>query len=177
MYKCWLILFVLVISIQARVGPQMKDFLCGCDYCVTVNTQEPLDIASHMIRCHSQREGMMKTIDLMRRMEQEKLDLEKKASQLEQSDTIKSIQQAITSTYIWSHHEIYGSIYSNPAQLSGSIDRWIYTKDFKWVWSVADLENFLYSYDYGWLYVTEYQWFRVVYWYEQKMWTLPQLIE
>ncbi len=177
MYKSWLILFVVVTSTQARVGPQLKDFLCGCEYCVTVPTQEPLDIGRHMIMCHSSRDATLKTLEIMRQMKQERLDLEKKASQLEQLDVIRSIQDSITSTYTWTTHEIYGSVYSDPSQLSRSVDRWIYTEDFKWVWSVADMENFLYSYDYGWLYVTKYQWFRVVYWYEKQTWTFPRLVE
>lgn len=160
---------------QARVGPQLKDFLCGCDYCVTIPTQQPLDIGKHMIMCHSWKEATLKTMNVMRQLKQESLNLEKKTSQLEQPDVIRSIQDSITSTYTWTSHEIYGSVYSDPTQLSGSVDQWIYTKDFKWVWSVADMENFLYSYEYGWLYVTKYQQFRIIYFYEKKQWILPYM--
>ena len=170
-------LFLLVLNLQGRTIIQLKDFLCGCNYCDTVSTSEPLDIGRHMIMCHSWRDATLKTMDIMRQMKQEKLDLEKKSSQLEQPDVIRPTQHTITSTYRWTEHEIYGSMYSNPTQLGMSVDRWIYTKDFKWVWSIADMENFLYSYDYGWLYVTKYQRFRVVYWYKNKTWTLPQLVD
>ena len=52
---------------------QIKDFLCGCNHCATVSTGEPLDIASHMILCESQREGMLKTIEIMNRTKKPEL--------------------------------------------------------------------------------------------------------
>ena len=55
----------------------MKDFLCGCEYCQTVNSGEPLDIAGHMIRCHSWREGMQETIDMLQKSRVPKVKIEK----------------------------------------------------------------------------------------------------
>lgn len=87
------------------------------------------------------------------------------------------IQQELITTYTWMEDELLGTVYSSPEPYSKSVDRWIYTEDFLWVWTPADLENFLYSYEYGWLYVTKYQWFRVVYWYDRRLWTLPSMID
>ena len=177
MYKTCVVLFLLVLNLQGRTIIQLKDFLCGCDYCDTVSTSEPLDIGRHMIMCHSWRDATLKTMNIMRQMEQEKLDLKKKAEQLEQADTISSVQQIITSNYSWMHHEIYGSIYTDTTQINMSVDRWVYTNAYKWVWVIADVDHFLYSYDYGWLYVTKYQQFKVTYRYDIKRWILPDMME
>ena len=64
-----------------QIGPQMKDFLCGCKYCETVDTGEPLDIGGHMIRCHSWRKGMQRTMELMRKTEQPKIEVEIRTEQ------------------------------------------------------------------------------------------------
>ena len=55
-----------------RYYPQVKDFLCGCDYCETVHAGEPLDIGYHMMHCHSWRDSTLKTIRIMEQMKKEK---------------------------------------------------------------------------------------------------------
>lgn len=65
--------FLMVCNLFAgRYYPQIKDFICGCEYCETVSTSEPLDIGRHMIRCHSWRDATMNAISIMEQMKKEK---------------------------------------------------------------------------------------------------------
>ena len=177
MYKIWLLSFVLTINLQAKYIVQLKDFLCGCDYCNTISTSETLHIGTHMIMCHSWRKSTLKTIEIMRQQEQKKINLEKKAQQLEQPQVIKSTYQIISSSYTWSRHDLYGLIYSNTNNVVNSMDRWLYNKDFKWVWSIAGMKNFLYSYEYGWLYVDTYQQLTILYVYDEQSWILANMLD
>ena len=51
-----------------RYYPQVKDFICGCEYCETVHVGQPLDIGYHMMHCHSWRESTLKTMKIMELM-------------------------------------------------------------------------------------------------------------
>ena len=50
-----------------RYYPQIEDFLCGCDYCESLNKHEPLDIGFHIMQHKAWRDGLIKTMDLMNR--------------------------------------------------------------------------------------------------------------
>ena len=68
----FILFFFLNLNLRARYAPQIKDFLCGCDYCETVLPGEPLVIGRHMIMCDSWRESTMNTFRIMQEMKQQK---------------------------------------------------------------------------------------------------------
>ena len=171
-HKSWLILLILVTSIQARVGPQLKDFLCGCEYCVTVPTQEPLDIGRHMVMCHSWRDATINTMKVMEEMKKEKAELEKQLDKASVQDVIIKEPEISIDEYTWSHDDILGNVYTQESIDIHTTDHWIYTEQFEWVWRMAGFDKSLYSYRYGWLYVTKYRWNNVVYWYDRRIWML-----
>jgi hypothetical protein len=98
---------------------------------------------------------------------------EMKRHELARKEAIRSQQELIT-TYTWKEDELLGHVYSSSLR---AIDQWVYTEDFEWVWTISELENFLYSYEYGWLYITKYQCSRVVYWYDKRLWILPSMVD
>ena len=177
--------FALIIAtfpfgwIFGQIGPQMKDFLCGCEYCETVDTGEPLDIGGHLIRCHSWRKGMQKTMELMRKTEQPKIEIEIRAEQpneIEENflgETLDNVDNPY-SDYTWKETELHGWAYATTNQVNFNTDQWIHLEDLGWVWSIANPRNFTYSYDYGWIYTTIYQHSRVLYWYDRRRWILPK---
>ena len=87
-----LLLFLANISFAGRII-QLKDFLCGCEYCVTVPTQEPLDIGRHMIMCHSSREATLKTLAIMEATKKPKLE-DKNTSEIIANKSIKKTKIA-----------------------------------------------------------------------------------
>ena len=175
-----------------QVGPQMKDFLCGCEYCETVDTGEPLDIGGHMIRCHSWRKGMQKTMELMRQSQgnvnetmhqnqgipdQPKIEVETRTEQpaIEENFSWENLTNEIDpyKDYTWKETELHGWAYATTNQVNFNKDQWIHLEDLGWVWSMANARNFTYSYDYGWIYTILHQNTRVLYWYDRRYWLLP----
>jgi hypothetical protein len=181
--------------IFGEIGPQMKDFLCGCEYCETVDKGFPLDLASHMIRCHSWRKGMQKTMELMLQSQgnvdevmhqnqgisdQPKIEIEIRAEQpaIEENFLGENLTNEIDpySDYTWKETELHGWAYATTNQVNFNTDQWIHLEDLGWVWSIANPKNFTYSYDYGWIYTILYQNTRVLYWYDRRRWMLSKNI-
>ena len=178
-------MFALIIAtlpfglIFGEIGIQMNDLLCGCEYCETVDKGFPLDLASHMIRCHSWRKGMQKTMELMRQTEQPKIEVEIRAEeprQIEENFLGENLTNEIDpySDYTWKETELHGWAYATTNQVNFNKDQWIHLEDLGWVWSIANPKNFTYSYDYGWIYTILYQNTRVLYWYDRRRWILPK---
>ena len=170
-----------------RYYPQVKDFLCGCDYCETVHAGEPLDIGYHMMHCHSWRDSTLKTIRIMEQMKKEKELKDKYGIPIE--DTLPSYAvpkkqekkveeifseepKTIHNDHTWREHDLHGWNYSATAQNLPNSEGWIYREDIKWVWIFSENENFLYSIDYGWFYAMRYQNHRLLYWYDRRYWLL-----
>ena len=180
-------LLVFPCIVYARTIIQLKDFLCGCEYCETVSTSEPLDIGRHMIRCHSWRDATLKTMNIMEQMKKEK-ELEDKygipiedtlpsyAVPKKQEKKVEEIfseePKTIHNDHTWREHDLHGWNYSATAQNLPNSEGWIYREDIKWVWTFSEKENFLYSIDYGWFYAMRYQNHRLLYWYDRKYWLL-----
>ena len=167
--------------IFGKVGIQMNDLLCGCEYCKTVDKGFPLDLANHMIRCHSWRKGMQKTMELMRQTEQPKIEVEIRAEeprQIEENFLGVNLTNEIDpyKDYTWKETELHGWAYATTNQVNFNIDQWIYLEELGWVWSMASPRSFTYSYDYGWFYTILYQNNRVLYWYDRRRWMLPKNI-
>jgi hypothetical protein len=160
----------LYLALEAAIGPQMEDFLCGCEYCQTVDKGEPLDIASHMIKCHSWRKGMEKTLELMNRTAKPEVKIEekdrKKISTKNQQDN-----KVLNKKYSWKESEEYGWIYHAEKQTINILNTWIYSEHLGWVWPFA---KFIYSDKYGWIYNVKYKSKRIMYWYDRRMWLLPK---
>ena len=148
----------------------MKDFLCGCEYCITVNQGEPLDISSHMIRCHSWKKGMQKTMEIMQRTKKPNVKVIKKEKEI--IKTNKDSHVDIYNDYKWNKDEAYGWTYSTTYQDMNLRDMWRYLDDLGWVWIFGREKNFLYSEKYGWLYLMRYQGSRIAYWYDRRIWSL-----
>ena len=179
--------FALIIAtfplglIFGEVGIQMNDLLCGCEYCKTVDKGFPLDLANHMIRCHSWRRGMQKTMELMRQTEQPKVEVEIRVEQpteIEENFSWEHLTNEIDpySDYTWKETELHGWAYATTNQVNFNTDQWIHLEDLGWVWSMANPKNFTYSYDYGWIYTILYQNTRVLYWYDRRRWMLSKNI-
>jgi hypothetical protein len=167
--------------IFGEVGIQMKDLLCGCKHCETVDTTFPLDLASHMMRCHSWRKGMQKTMELMRQTEQPKVEVEIRVEQPTEIEEIfprETLEDEIDpyKDYTWKETELHGWAYATTNQVNFNKDQWIHLEDLGWVWSMANARNFTYSYDYGWFYTILYQNNRVLYWYDRRRWILPNAL-
>ena len=176
-----------------EIGPQMKDFLCGCEYCETVDTGEPLDIAGHMIRCHSWRKGMQRTMELMRQSQgnvnetmhqnqgipdQPKIEVETRTEEpaIEENFSWENLTNEIDpyKDYTWKETELHGWAYATTNQVNFNKDQWIHLEDLGWVWSMANARNFTYSYEHGWIYTILYRKTRVLYWYDRRRWILPK---
>jgi hypothetical protein len=181
------VLLIMPHFAHARYVIQLKDFLCGCEYCETVSTSEPLDIGRHMISCHSWRDATLKTMNIMEQMKKEK-ELEDKYG-IPIEDTLpsyavpkkqeKKVEEKISeepktihNDHTWREHDIHGWNYSATAQNLPNSEGWIYREDLEWVWTFSEKENFLYSIDYGWFYAMRYQNHRLLYWYDRKYWLL-----
>ena len=165
--------------IFGEVGIQMTDLLCGCKYCKTVDKGFPLDLANHMIRCHSWRKGMQKTMELMRQSEQPKVEIEIREEEpeiIEEKFLVETLDNVDNpyKDYTWKETELHGWAYATTNQVNFTKDQWIHLEDLGWVWSITNPRNFIYSYDYGWIYTTLYQNTRVLYWYDRRIWILPK---
>ena len=141
----------------------MKDYLCGCEYCETVNPHEPLDIAGHMIRCHTQRESMMKTMEIMRQMNQPEVVVPEKDEPVYTHDE-----------FSWRDTELYGWVFMEKEQTTINNNQWIFLDNTDWFWAPDGLDNYLYSYMHGWLYNRIYKQRRIIYWYDKRLWVLPK---
>jgi len=160
---------------HGSIGPQMKDYLCGCEYCITVNQGEPLDISGHMIRCHSWRKGMQKTMEIMRQTQKPKVNIIKKEK--EEKRVVEADQDLyvdIYNDYKWREDAAYGWNYSTTYQNMNLKDMWRYLDSLGWVWIFGREKNFLYSEKYGWLYLARYKGSRIAYWYDRRIWSLLQ---
>ena len=168
--------FVLTHATYGRPGPQLKDFLCGCEYCVTVPTQEPLDIGRHMVMCHSWRDATLKTMRIMEEMKQVEIEQQEPAIEVPsvvngsgpQSDPITG------KTYDWQHTEQLGVVFADVEHVQFDIDQWLYLDQIEWVWMLAHQSEFLFSYDFGWLYTQNYFGYRIYYWYDRRMWVFSR---
>ena len=166
----FLFIFCTHILSEGAIGPQMEDFLCGCDYCQTVDKGEPLDIANHMIKCHSWRRGMEKTLELMSKTTKPEIKIEEKNHK---KISIKNQQNSdpLNKKYSWKESEELGWIYHTGEQAINILNTWVYAEDLGWVWTFA---KFVYSDKYGWIYNTKYKNRRVMYWYDKRMWMFPK---
>ena len=156
---------------------QIKDFLCGCDYCVTVQTGEPLDIASHLSLCSSTREGMLKTIQIMNQTKKPKIK-ESKGKQIikEGLNPIGNRKKDTEDArYEWIEDQYGTWKYLNNYYIDNTIDSWVYREDLGWLWSF-DANRFFYSQKYGWLYNYSLNNRRFFYWYDRRRWVLPKNI-
>jgi hypothetical protein len=169
-----LVLLYFLIQLRSEAyTPQMKDFLCGCEYCVTVNRGEPLDIASHFMRCHSWRKGMQETIDMMRKSQVPEVrveELQKKEKRKEEDFTDEDKRDPSFGSYSWEEDELYGWIFSDFDGMSLNMDRWIYLEFLGWSWAPAFDKRLVYSYEYQWIYIDFYLNNRIIYWYDRRRW-------
>ena len=184
-YSCLLIVCNLFAG---RYYPQIEDFLCGCDYCETVHPGEPLDIGYHMIRCHTWRKSMQKTMKIMEESKPDPFgiparetfpDYSKKnfsegPNNVHKIDTtIKEPKLSIIddpyNDYEWRYIDNHGWTYSTTIQ-STTHDTWIYREDLGWVFSFGIEQNFLYSEEHGWFYTMRYNDRYILYWYDRRYW-------
>ena len=163
---------------DARTVIQLKDCLCGCEHCVTVPTQEPLDIGRHMIMCHSWRDATLKTMRIMEEMRQ---------AEIKQPEPIVEVPQVIEQsskrtdpetgiTYDWQHNDQLGMVYADVEHVQFDVDQWLYLEHIEWVWMMGGQTNFLFSYDHGWLYTQNYFGYKIYYWYDRRTWCLSRYI-
>ena len=170
---------VLTLNVSyGRYIVQIKDFLCGCDYCVTVSPSEPLFIGDHLLRCHSWREPTLKTMKIMEANKQhhgqhisetlpslpsvKDLPLVKKIVEHELEPPVETE----TIEHVWAHSEQHGWVYMSSRQPSD----WIYREDVGWVWLIEPESQHMYSHDHGWFYNIKHMNRRYFYWYDRKMW-------
>ena len=168
---------LLFLAQIASAGPpivQLKDFLCGCEYCETVHTGEPLDIGRHMILCHSWRDATLKTMRIMEEM---------KTHGTPVADTLPTfhvkkppVEEPISNIidindqYEWIEDDLYGVIFVDSKSTIELGNQWIYSDELGWVWVMGDMKEFLYSEARGWLYNTKYNEHKILYWYDRKLW-------
>ena len=170
-----------------RYYPQIEDFLCGCDYCESINKHEPLDIGYHIMQHKAWRDGLIKTMDIMNRKpdpfgipvrdtlpDYSKKNFSEEPNNVHTEDTtIKEPKLSIIddpyNDYEWRYIENHGWTYSTTIQ-STSNDPWIYREDLGWVFSFGFEENFLYSEEYGWFYSMRYNDRNILYWYDRRYW-------
>ena len=167
--------------------PQIEDFLCGCDYCETVNPSEPLDIGYHMMQHQAWRDGLIKTMDLMNRKpdpfgipvrdtlpDYSRKNFSEEPKNVHKVDTtIKEPKLSIIddpyNDYEWRYIDNHGWTYSTTIQ-STTHDTWIYREDLGWVFSFGIEANFLYSEEHGWFYTMQYNDRNILYWYDRRYW-------
>lgn len=164
-----LLLSLANISFAGRII-QLKDFLCGCEYCETVNRGEPLDIGRHMIMCHSWREATLKTMAIMEATKKPKLK-DKNTSEttkIKQIETTKISDQKKSNEPTWSKDKTGTWTYSDESYLLNN-NGWMYLEDLGWLWTF-NKKTFLYSEHYGWLYNYLFDKYRIYYWYDRRAW-------
>lgn len=161
---------------DARTIIQLKDFLCGCEYCETVSTSEPLDIGRHMIMCHSWRDATLKTMRIMEEMRQAEIKQPEPTIEvpeiIEQSSTRTDPETGIT--YDWQHNDQFGMVFADVGNVRLDADQWLYLEHVEWVWMMGGQRDFLFSYDHGWLYTRDYFGYKIYYWYDRRIWCLSR---
>ena len=169
-----LVFLLLIIKTKAGTIIQLKDFLCGCEYCVTVPTQEPLDIGRHMIMCHSWRDATLKTMKIMEQMKKPEIKIKKREEKPDNKKIKEQLDEHVDiyNDYKWRKDEAYGWTYSTTYQTMNLKDMWRYLEDLGWVWSFGREKKFLYSENHGWIYNTIYKSKRVLYFYDRRIWML-----
>lgn len=154
---------------------QMKDFICGCEYCKTVNTGEPLDIGRHMIMCHSWREGMRKTIEIMNATKkpkiQDRITTDIETNNQAQKTKIANEKEPNNNHHRWTQDNAGEWTFSDENYLLNN-NGWIYKKNTGWLWSF-NRKTFLYSQQHGWIYNYLINNKSIYYWYDRRRWILP----
>ena len=172
----------------SRYYPQIEDFLCGCNYCESVNKHEPLDIGYHMTRCHTWSKSMQKTMKIMEERKPDPFgiparDMLPDPSRKNFSEEPNNVHKVDTTLkepkleiiydpyddYEWRYIDNHGWTYSTTIQ-SSTHDTWIYREDLGWVFSFGIEANFLYSEEYGWFYSMWYNDRYILYWYDRRYW-------
>lgn len=166
-----------------RYLPQVKDFLCGCVYCDTISPGVPLDIGYHMLRCHSWRDSMLKTMSMLEQNKPNPHDIpvqdtlpqlptRKTENNIEVSEPEMSVIDDPYTDYEWRHTEDHGWIYSTTYQQTTTNNTWLYREDLGWVYNFNSSPGFLYSEQHGWFYTMQYYQYSILYWYDRKYWLL-----
>lgn len=174
-YLIRVLFFLVLCQIHGlgRIPPQVKDFLCGCDYCETINPTEPLDIGKHLVTCHGWRDSTRKTMEVMKQLNQPD------PHGVHVSETLPKPpekQPEITETpiiitdYEWYEDDLYDEVFMDSKSTSSISNQWIYVDDLGWVWVLGEDKHFVYSADSGWLYNIKYNTHKIVYWYRQEEW-------
>ena len=172
--RIFFLFFLLATPCLSSTIIQVKDFLCGCDYCNTVNAQEPLDISGHMIRCHSWKKSMEKTMEIMNQTEKPKI-IKKEEQNNSLQNEIANYLESNNLNHEWSN-DIDGSwVYLNNDSISQGLDSWLYREDLGWIWAF-NKNQFLFSERYGWLLNYSVARRRVFYWYDRRIWIFPKIL-
>ena len=174
--RLFIFLLIPLSFCEGRTVVQIKDFICGCEYCETVNTGEPLDIGRHMIMCHSWREATLKTMEIMRASKKPKLE-DKNISKIKENKEIEKTKIANEKEpnkhhHRWSQDNAGTWTYSDENYLLNN-DGWLYREDLGWLWSF-NKKTFLYSEHYGWLYNYLFDKYKIYYWYDRRAWMTPR---
>ena len=167
------IVFLCFYKLEAGRIIQLKDFLCGCEYCNTVPTGEPLDIGRHMIMCHSWRDATLKTMEIMEQMKKPDVKIEKREEQTKNKIIREEADEHVNiyNDYMWRQENIlHGWSYSTTHQTFSLEDMWLYLEDFGWTWTFGQEKAFLYTEHNGWIYLMLYKNTRILYWYDRRIW-------
>ena len=180
-----ILLIFIITTVNASRFIEIDDFLCGCEYCKTVNRHEPLDVGQHMIRCHEWRKGYYKTMELMNQSKPDPFGVpardllpslkgnEKKnihVMDTEQEEPDMSTVKDPYEDYEWRYIEEYGWTYSTTNQSDPDQSCWVYSENLGWVYKFSFIENYLYSETYEWIYVMNYGESHIIYWYDKRIW-------
>ena len=171
-----ILLLMSVCTLSAGTIIQIKDFLCGCDYCKTVDTGEPLDIGRHMIMCHGWRDATLKTMEVMEEMKKAKIEEDTPQVTVPVPEDHPEPQTDPTTgiTYDWQYTDQLGPVFADVNHIQFDVDQWLYLEQIEWVWMMANRPEFIFSYDYGWLYVYRYLGHKLYYWYDKRMWVFSR---
>jgi hypothetical protein len=171
-----IILLILTSSCIGKGIIQIRDFLCGCDYCETVDTGQPMHIGDHMIRCHSWRKGMAKTIELMNKTRKPELqDRNETQIELNKAEENLKIMNEIEPNkrkHEWVQDNEGEWTFSDENYLLNN-NGWLYKESMGWIWSF-NKKIFLYSENYGWLYNYSFNNQKIHYWYNRRKWISPK---
>lgn len=156
------------------LGYSVKDFLCGCDYCNTINPSQPLSIATHHMNCES-----FKKNSIMKKLTE--AQGKKNVMQSTQPESIKSL--SLHDQLAKSQHEKRNlekkiqeknNFISMLQQSSSSfINGWIYEpKHFRWIYVSKTFAPYIYSEELGWIFIKK----EYYYVYDKSQWRkIPKL--
>ncbi len=167
------IVFLSFYKLEAGRIVQLVDFLCGCEYCETINPTEPLDIGRHFITCHSWRDATLKTMEIMEQMKKPDVKIEKREEQTKNKIIREEADEHVNiyNDYMWRQESIlHGWSYSTTHQAFSLEDMWLYLEDFGWTWTFGQEKAFLYTEHNGWIYLMLYKNTRILYWYDRRIW-------